>query len=93
MDIDPSTLGLLITGVGGAVSGGIFGVLKLVKKSGHAQGTCADHSAVCTRLSAGDGQFKQIHEKLDEQREMIHSTHLDIKEMSTIVKMMHKDSA
>ena len=93
MFIEPASLGLIIGGVGAAVSGGIIGVLRLTKRNGHSQKACPDHSAVCARLAFGEEQFEQINEKLDAQREMIHSTHLDIKEMSTIVKMMHKDSA
>jgi hypothetical protein len=101
MEIDPAMLTGIIATSTGAVTAGIIGVLKLVKRNANGNVThkpCADHAAICNRLAIGDRQFEQLHqkldkqdEKLDEQREMIHSTGLDIKEMSTIVKMLHKD--
>jgi N-acetylmuramic acid 6-phosphate (MurNAc-6-P) etherase len=99
MEIDPASLTAIIGVSTAAVTSGILGVLKVMKRNGKAAPkTCQEHNAVCNRLAVGDEHFKQLHEKLDdqgekldEQREMIHSTSLDIKEMSTIVKMLHKD--
>lgn len=88
MEIEPTTLGIIIAAVGGAVTSGIVGVQKLRKSKSN--GHCADHTALCDRLTAGEHRFDKIDSKLDEQKEMIHSTSLDMRETMTLVKLMHE---
>lgn len=76
MDMDPTTLGAVITAVFAGI-GGTFGYKKL--RNGSSNSVCAKHAAMHDQLVAGKVEFERINEKLDEQKELStkHSTMLE----------------
>lgn len=93
--MDASSIGAVVTASVAAVAGGIFGVVKILGSSnGTGSGTykkvCADHGAICEQIRIGNGRFDRVEKKIDEQRELIFQTSLDVGKIAAKIDVMHE---
>jgi len=93
--VDATSIGAVVTASVAAVAGGIFGVVKILGSSnGTGSGTdkkvCADHGAICEQLRIGNGRFDRVEKKIDEQRELIFQTSLDVGKIAAKIDVMHE---
>ncbi|HUV72989.1 MAG TPA: hypothetical protein VMW79_01650 [Anaerolineae bacterium] len=102
MELDPATLGVIITAVIGGI-GGTLGVKKY--RNGHSEApgseshkkVCAEHAKMHDKMIAGESRFDRIDEKLDEQKELskehseaLGQTSLSIARIATTLDLMRK---